>query len=239
MDLKGLSAIDLGSKEGYNAFDLVECGVSRALGVEVRDSFLKEAEETRRQLGYDSVSFQKGDVRQVDELGLERFDICLCSGLLYHMQNPFNVLKRIRNICRHLVLETHVAPTLLHYFFTGPKYRNHLQFRMREVLLDREVFRGRLNVFPLAQDMAATSGSIANHTTFWPSLASLKKALRLAGFEIEALYFGSAPKGRPEILVGHGHRRTKVFLLARVLAPEVVIAAGPSLIEGCPELLQS
>lgn len=239
LDIKGLAAVDLGSKEGYNAFDLVECGASRVVGLEVRDSFIQEAEEARRQLGYDSVSFQKADVRQVDELGLGRFDLCLCSGLLYHMQNPYNLLKRIRNICRYLVLETHVAPTLPAYFLAGRKYRNHLQLRTRTVMLDGEAFAGRLNVFPLTQDMKTTSGSIASHTTFWPTLSSLEKALRLAGFEMDACYFGTVPKGRPQILVDHGLRRTKVFLVARVREPDASIAAGPSLIGGCPELLPS
>ena len=35
----------------------------------------------------------------------------LCFGFLYHLENPFNVLKRLRNVTGDLLLlETHVAP---------------------------------------------------------------------------------------------------------------------------------
>lgn len=239
IDIGGFSAIDLGSKEGYNSFDLHECGASNVLGIEIRDSFLEEAARSRGELGYDAVSFRKADVRMIDELGLGSFDLCLCSGLLYHMQNPFNLLKRLRNICRYLALETHVAPSFFNYFRTGIKYRTHLQFWERNVLLDGEAFRGRLNIFPAEQDMQNTSGSVVSHATFWPTRQSLLRALDLVGFDLEAVYFGSCPPGKPPISIDHGVTRTKIFLLARNRQPGTVVAAGESRIEGCPELLMA
>jgi len=236
LDLNGLTAIDLGSKEGYNSFDLIECGASRVLGLEARESFLQEAEETRKQLGYDNVSFQQADVRKIDEFGFGRFDLCLCSGLLYHMQNPFNLLKRMRNICRYIALETHVAPTFFDLFFTSYKYRKNLQFKQRKVSLDGHLFEGRLNIFPPTQDMKNTSGSIVSRATFWLSLDSLKEAFTLAGFDLEAVYFGATPAGKPDIAIDHGKSRTKIFIFAKVHDPETIIPAGPSVIADCPEL---
>ncbi|CAN5787745.1 hypothetical protein BH09VER1_BH09VER1_18490 [soil metagenome] len=237
LDLQGLTAIDLGSKEGYNSFDLVDCGCTRVLGVEYRQSFIDEAEQSRRELGFDQVSFMQGDVRQIDEMGLGHFDLCLCSGLLYHMQNPFNLLKRMRNLCRYLALETHVAPEFFDLFGTKPKYRGNLQWLMKTVRLDGQPFRGRLNVFPPSQDMKTTSGSIVSHATFWLSLESHRKAFDLAGYDIEALYFDGPPAGRPPIFIDHGKARTKVFVLARVREPGTTIDAGPSRIEGSPLLV--
>lgn len=237
LDIKGFSAIDLGSKEGYNSFDLRECGVDRIVGVEIREEFLGNARREANALGCSDIDFRQADVRVIDELGLGQFDLCLCSGLLYHMQNPFNLLKRMRNICRYLVIETHVAPAPWNLFRTGGKYRCHLELLQRSVVLDGERFRGRLNVFPAEQDMNRTSGSVVSHATFWLSLSSLLRALDLAGFDSEAVYFDRIPAGRPAIYVDHGVQRSKVFLLARNRHPERIIPVVSSCIECCPELI--
>lgn len=235
--LEGVRALDLGSHEGYNSFDLYECGCREVVGVELRDRLLRSAEETRRKLAYDGVRFVRADVREVDELGLGRFDLCLCSGLLYHMQNPYNLLKRIRNVCRILMLETHVSPPWHLYFLTRKKYRQNLSVRTHRVTLDGHRFSGRLNVFPPEQDMLETSGSIVSRCSFWLDRASLKAALELAGFRIVAFYYGSVPQGFPAIYVNHGSRRTKALVWAEVREPERIVPVDPGVISGCPQLL--
>ncbi|MEO6846653.1 MAG: methyltransferase domain-containing protein [Chthoniobacterales bacterium] len=239
LDIKGFSTIDLGSKEGYNSFDIHECTNAPVLGIEIRDSFLEEANQEREKLGFQTVTFQKADVREIDELDLGHFDLCLCSGLLYHMQNPFNLLKRIRNICRYVALETHVAPSFINFPFTGKKYRENLQWRQRTVILDGVPFEGRLNIFPASRDMKATSGSVASHATFWLSYPALVRAFDLAGFDLEFSYFAENTEGKPKILIDHGIKRTKVFMIAKVREPETHISAGASRIEQAPELLAS
>ena len=237
IDISGFSAIDLGSKEGYNSLDLLDCGDSRVLGVEIRDSFLQEARRSAVDIGCQNVEFRKADVRVIDELGLGTIDLCLCSGLLYHMQNPFNLLKRMRNICRYLALETHVSPTFFRLFQTGQKYRQYLQWRERTVRLDGKPFSGRLNIFPAERDMQGTSGSVVSHATFWLSYKSLLDAVDQAGFDLEAVYFDKPPGGCPPILIDHGIQRTKIFLLAKTREPGTFLSAGESHIEGAPELL--
>jgi SAM-dependent methyltransferase len=227
MPLEGLRAVDLGCNAGYNVFDLLDLGCREALGLELRERYLEMAEAEKARLGATAATFRSADARYVDSLGIGKFDLCLCSGLLYHMQNPFNLLKRIRNICRVLALETHVAPPLWAYWLAGHKYRCNLQLRKTTLTLDGEVFSGRENVFPVAQDMKATSGSVVSHRTFWLDVPSLKRALDLAGFELEAFYCGSTPAGKPPVLMDHGWRRLKVFVLARVREPERDIPVVP------------
>jgi protein-L-isoaspartate O-methyltransferase len=226
--LKGMRAIDLGSHEGYNCFDLADLGCAEVVGIEIRDRFLEKANATKIAENYPQVSFQKCDVRTIDEAGLGKFDLCLCTGLLYHMQNPFNLLKRLRNLCRYLVLETHVSPTLPALFFAAKKYRRYLTLRTHRIQLDGEEFTGRFNVFPVEQDMQQTSGSVVSHTTFWLSRESLERALRLAGFRLIASYLGKTPAGQPEIPVQHGIRRSKIFIVAEALEPERVIPVKPA-----------
>ena len=239
IDIQGFRAIDLGAHGGHNTFDLYECGCREVLGVEARDSYLAMANDAKRQLGYDAVRFMQADVRQIDQRDLGKFDLCLCSGLLYHLQNPFNVLKRIRNVCRYLALETHIIPSFFHLWKCKPKYRKNLTWRTYSVILDGVAFTGRLNIFPPSQDMQKTSGSIASHATFWLEKSSLLNALELAGFHIRAVYFGTTPPGCPEILIDHGVARTKIFIFAEVKEPERVIPVEASRIIGCERLLKS
>ena len=214
LNLEGLTAIDLGSHEGYNAFDLIECGCKSVLGIEIRNQYLTIAEQEKKRLGYTNVNFLNVDVRKVDELNLGRFDLCLCSGILYHMQNPFNLLKRIKNICQFLALETHISLPLWLFPYIGKKYRGNLTWRHHKASLDGIIFRGRFNIFPSFQDMKLTSGSIDSHRSFWLDKRSLHKALGLAGFKIRATYFGRSPENFPDIDIDHGIRRSKIFILA-------------------------
>ena len=227
MPLNGLRVLDLGCNAGYNVFDLLECGCREAMGIELRERYLEAAEAEKQRIGAAGATFRRADARYVDTLGLGRFDLCLCTGLLYHMQNPFNLLKRIRNVCRVLALETHVAPPFWAYWLADHKYRCNLRWRKTKVTLDSEAFSGRENVFPVAQDMKVTSGSVVSHRTFWLDVPSLKRALDLAGFDLEAFYCGRTPPGKPTVLMHHGWRRAKVFVLARVREPKRDIPVAP------------
>jgi len=62
--------------------------------------------------------------------------------------------------------------------------------------------------------METTSGSVDSHETFWLTIDSLKKAVEKAGFDISAFYFGFWETRRPGMLVDHGIRRAKVFVIA-------------------------
>jgi len=46
-------------------------------------------------------------------------------------------------------------------------------------------------------------------------IASLKKTLQSSGFEISAFYFGLRGTRQPKVLVDHGVRRAKVFVIAK------------------------
>ena len=214
LTITGHSVLDLGCKEGYNSLDFCDLGATKVLGVEARESFVDEALKEKAGGAYPQAEFILGDARTIDEAGLGAFDICLCSGLLYHMQDPVDLLARIGRISRHLVLETHVALPIWLDPFVGGKYRCNLQRKIvtRDFGVTR--YQGRRNIFPASVDMGTTSGSVDSHETFWLTIDSLKKALKNAGFEICAFYFGFWGTRSPAVLVDHGIRRAKVFVIA-------------------------
>ncbi|GEM_PF-3065544 len=237
--VSGARVLDLGTGRGEDALALAARGAAQVIGVDLREDRLAAAERRRRALGLAGVSFLCRDARRIDEAELGRFDLCLCAGLLYHMRNPFNLLKRIRNACRDLVLETHVAPrTLFGWLRMEPEYRRHLGLRVRTAVLDEVSFRGRLKVYPPGTQLAAASGSVDSRVTFWLTRPALARALDLAGFSTEASYFARAAPGQPPIEVRTGPCTSKVFVHARVRAPEEQVAAGSGTIEG-PAMLAS
>jgi SAM-dependent methyltransferase len=214
LTISGASVLDLGCKEGYNSLDFSDLGACKVLGVEARASFVEEALREKTHGPYGSVDFVLGDARTIDEAGLGSFDICLCSGLLYHMQDPVDLLRRIGKISKHLVLETHVALPVWLDPFVGGKYRCNLQRKIVAREFCGASYQGRRNIFPASVDMGTTSGSVDSHETFWLTIASLKKALQSGGFETKAFYFGFWGTRAPAILVDHGVRRAKIFAIA-------------------------
>ncbi len=214
LTITGHSVLDLGCKEGYNSLDFCDLGATRVLGVEARESFVNEAQKAKAGGAYPQAEFILGDARTIDEAGLGSFDICLCSGLLYHMQDPVDLLARIGKISRHLVLETHVALPIWLDPFVGGKYRCNLRRKVVTRQCSGSRYQGRRNIFPASVDMGTTSGSVDSHETFWLTIDSLKKALKNAGFEISAFYFGLWETRSPTVLVDHGIRRAKVFVIA-------------------------
>jgi len=214
LDISGQSVLDLGCKEGYNSFDFCDLGATNVMGVEARESFVQDALKEKAAGSYAQANFMLGDARTIDEAGLGLFDICLCSGLLYHMQDPVDLLARIGKISRHLVLETHIALPIWLDPFVGGKYRCNLQRKIVTREFVGEEYQGRRNIFPASVDMGMTSGSVDSHETFWLTIDSLKKALKNAGFKISAFYFGLWGTRSPAVLVDHGIRRAKVFVVA-------------------------
>lgn len=214
LTISGQSVLDLGCKEGYNSFDFCDLGAKKVLGVEARESFVDEALKEKTGGAYPQAEFKLGDARTIDEAGLGSFDICVCSGLLYHMQEPVDLLARIGKISRHLVLETHVALPIWLDPFVGGKYRCNLQRKVVTREFGGQKYQGRRNIFPSSVNMGTTSGSVDSHETFWLTMSSLKKALNNAGFKISAFYFGLWGTRSPAVLVGHGIRRAKVFVIA-------------------------
>lgn len=114
----GLTVLDVGAWDGFYSFDAARRGASEVLAT---DSFSwdgrgwgrKESFEfARRALGLEGV------VRDLTidptEISLEslgkRFDVVLFLGVMYHLEDPIGVLRRVAEVCGDLlVLETEVA----------------------------------------------------------------------------------------------------------------------------------
>ena len=110
-DCADLSAIDLASHQGWFAVKLAQAGFGRVLGVDARNSHVDDSSLIADIYGLDRLSFQQGDIHQLDSAALGAFDVVLMFGLLYHLENPIGALRTCRALCRNLCLiETQIVP---------------------------------------------------------------------------------------------------------------------------------
>ncbi|MDQ6809911.1 MAG: class I SAM-dependent methyltransferase [Verrucomicrobiota bacterium] len=153
--------LELGSLEGGHTIGLArQPGVKRVLGIEGREKNLARARLAARLMQARKVEFARADLETTDLKQFGTFDAVFCSGLLYHLPEPWNLLRQFPAISPHLFLWTHYCADE-HADVSVPEYRGrmHLESGIDEPL----------------------SGLSAD--SFWPTLGSLIKMLTVTGFK--------------------------------------------------------
>jgi FkbM family methyltransferase len=102
----GLSnAVDAGCGVGFFSQTLAECGLN-VCGFDGRGENVTEA---RRRIPH--IPFEQGDIEERAILQLGRFDLVLCFGLLYHLENPMLAIRNLLGLTEKcLLLESMCLP---------------------------------------------------------------------------------------------------------------------------------
>ncbi len=102
----GLSkAVDAGCGVGFFSQTLAECG----LNVRGFDGRGENVAEARRRFPH--IPFEQGDIEERAILELGRYDLVLCCGLLYHLENPLLAIRHLRGLTEKcLLLESMCLP---------------------------------------------------------------------------------------------------------------------------------
>lgn len=92
------SAVDVGCGVGFFS------GVLRSFGLRVAgvDGRADNAGEARRR--HPEIDFHLCDAEELTVKLLGQFDLVFCYGLLYHLQNPFRVIKQLKEMTKKLLL---------------------------------------------------------------------------------------------------------------------------------------
>jgi Methyltransferase domain len=167
-----LRILDLGSLNGTHALELASQG-AQVVGIEGRESGNAHARFAAEALGLTNVSFFTDDVRNLSEEKYGKFDVVLCSGLLYHLPgvDACRFLSSVAQVCKHLtIIDTHVG--LREQASISWEGRSYHGFLFGEHVKDdsASVKAGR------------TWSSLDNDTSFWFTKASLLDLLRDVGF---------------------------------------------------------
>jgi len=109
-DLRGARALDLGTRDGYFAFEL------ERRGADVLAIDYCAAEETgfavASRLLDSKVRFQRANISELRPKVLGAFDVVLFLGLIYHLPDPMRALRIVRGLThKWMWLESHLGIT--------------------------------------------------------------------------------------------------------------------------------
>lgn len=92
------TAIDLGCGPGHFTEQLHKLGLD-VLGVDGREQNVEEAK--RR---YPHLKFEVADAQELNTRAIGSFDLVFCFGLIYHLENPFRVIRSVAEICSQVAM---------------------------------------------------------------------------------------------------------------------------------------
>lgn len=173
--------LELGSLEGAHTFLLAaQPHVTRVLAVEARAANLRKARFVQELLEIRNVDFLRANLEDTD-LGLfGKFDAVFCSGLLYHLPEPWKLIERLPAM----------APVL--FIWT--------QYAADEDAVDvGNGFQGKIHVEGGPEE--PLSGM--SQTATWLTLSSLRDLLAACGYKtIEVLHDDPAHANGPAVTIG-------------------------------------
>lgn len=173
--------LELGSLEGAHTFLLAqEPGVREVVAVEGRERNIEKAELVRGLMNIRNASFVQENLETADLAQLGLFDAVFCSGLLYHLPEPWKLIEQLPSIAPKLVLWTHYADDLA-----------------AETV--QHGWRGRVQ----AEGGRDEPLSGLSPTAFWLTLGSLIKLLSASGYEsVHVLQHNFAHPNGPAVIIG-------------------------------------
>jgi SAM-dependent methyltransferase len=184
-----LRVLDLGSLEGGLSLEMAREGWN-VLGVEGRESNYRKAELIRDYFGLPNLTFAWRDVKSLDRAQDGTFDVILCCGLLYHIDNPFALLERLRTLLADdgvLFLDTHVAPDE-----ASLRYGTHAAHLSEPATFEHggRTYDGRWFHEPQATVLDQQWSAVSNERSFWPERRALIRGLYHSGFQAIHELFG-------------------------------------------------
>lgn len=107
-DRNQMRVVDLGCLEGGYSVEFARMGFN-TLGIEARTENISKCNYVKSNLNLPNLNFVQDDARNISKYG--KFDITLCYGLLYHLNDPVQFLKTLHSCTTKLLfLSTHYAP---------------------------------------------------------------------------------------------------------------------------------
>lgn len=108
-DFSGKTVLDVGCNAGYFSFVAADRGASRIVALDYKQGYIDQAQFCNEVRG-DKIDFRVGNVLDIEKLNQD-FDITICIGLLYHVQDIVGAIRAIAKVTRELaIVESAVHP---------------------------------------------------------------------------------------------------------------------------------
>ena len=102
--------LELGSLEGAHTFILAQRpGVKRVLALEGRELNLRKARFVQELLHVTNAEFEQANLENADLTAFGKFDAVFCSGLIYHLPEPWKLISQFPALAPNLFIWTHYA----------------------------------------------------------------------------------------------------------------------------------
>ena len=102
--------IELGSLEGGHSFALAQNPVvERVLAIEGREKNIEKAKLVQKIFDDKKVEFVEGDLEKLDFGQFGAFDAVFCSGLLYHLPKPWELIPKLARISPNIFIWTQIS----------------------------------------------------------------------------------------------------------------------------------
>jgi SAM-dependent methyltransferase len=196
---KKLKVVDLGCLEGGYTVQFARAGFD-SLGIEAREENIEKCNYVKSNLNLPNLNFVQDDARNLSKYG--PFDITLCYGLLYHLDDPIEFLKGLSASTKKILfLNTHFAPERDIRYRLGPLNKHLIMplqkrikfldyqknYRLSKVT-ENEGYRGRwFREWNENENKAKVEkmvwASYNNHRSFWLCKKDLTNALQNIGFD--------------------------------------------------------
>jgi hypothetical protein len=171
------TVVDLACNEGWFAHRMIEWGASRVLGVDIRPRVIRRATLLRDHfgIGAERLELRCADVFDVRPSEVGTFDVVLCLGLVYHLEDPIGAIRRAAALASGLcVIEsqlTRQAEAIVHGWGATGEYENAPASWAARMEADQE------------SNMLASAGGVVS---LIPNRAALTQAVTAAGLvEVE------------------------------------------------------
>lgn len=160
--LQGKRVLELGALEGGHTLELARAGAT-IIAIEGRSSNYERCLFIKRHFHLDTVEFILADLRVVDFTKFGSFDVILNSGILYHLDAPWNLLERLGEVASRMLLWTHCAPP-------------------HQQLETIEVYGSQLEGYWYSEGALDHPLSGVQPLSFWPTRESLEQMLAVTGW---------------------------------------------------------
>ncbi len=109
--LQGMNILELGPLEGAHTYQLAKLGADSILAIEANAEAFLKCLVVKEILQTPRCRFLLGDCLKFLQESRDQFDLIFCSGILYHMENPFELIEAISpHTDRVFLWTTHYNP---------------------------------------------------------------------------------------------------------------------------------
>lgn len=104
------TVVELGSLEGGHSFALARHpSVVKVTAIEARRENIDRAEFVKAVLSDKKVEFIEADLEKLDFRSLGKFDAIFCSGLLYHLSEPWKLIEKLAGVSPNIFIWTQIS----------------------------------------------------------------------------------------------------------------------------------